>query len=92
YYANECRGGCQWTAHVLLGYRGDNPYCHHRAIELLGEGVRERIEKVRPAPGDPFDYAFFEIIREEWPREELELAKSLVATGDGWLPRSISSA
>ena len=33
YYAETCLGGCSWTAHVLTGRRGDNPYCHHRALE-----------------------------------------------------------
>ncbi len=70
YYAQECRGGCHWTSHVLLGDRGDNPYCHHRALELLRGGMRERVRMVDAAPGLPFDHARYEIVLEPWPAEE----------------------
>lgn len=63
YYAEDCKGGCHWTSHVLLGYRGDNPYCHHRAYELLLAGERERVELKTPAPGEPFDYATYRIVQ-----------------------------
>jgi radical SAM protein with 4Fe4S-binding SPASM domain len=85
YYAEECKGGCNWTSHVLLGYIGDNPYCHHRALELLQKGERERIEKKSPAPGEPFDYSIFELIREPWPEAEKARAEELVRTGQGFL-------
>jgi radical SAM protein with 4Fe4S-binding SPASM domain len=77
YYAEECKGGCNWTTHVLFGKTGDNPYCHHRALELLAKGERERIVKVSDAPGQPFDYAHFEIVREPWPEDELVRFKAL---------------
>jgi radical SAM protein with 4Fe4S-binding SPASM domain len=70
YYAQECRGGCHWTSHVLLGDRGDNPFCHHRALELMREGVRERVRCVEAAPGLPFDHARYEVYREPWPDSE----------------------
>lgn len=70
YYAEECMAGCNWTSHVLLGYIGDNPYCHHRALELQAKGERERIVKKTPAPGEPFDYSIFEIVREPIPTAE----------------------
>jgi radical SAM protein with 4Fe4S-binding SPASM domain len=76
YYAEECKAGCNWTSHVLLGKAGDQPYCHHRASELLREGVRERIQKKTPAPGEPFDYAIFEVIREPWPEGEIAAARA----------------
>jgi hypothetical protein len=38
---DECRAGCSWTARHF-GRIGNNPYCHHRALELLREGKRER--------------------------------------------------
>ncbi|MBX3233154.1 MAG: radical SAM protein [Labilithrix sp.] len=66
YYANECRAGCNFTAHVLLGKIGDNPFCHHRALMLKEEGLRERVVRVAPAPGTPFDHGRFEIVREPW--------------------------
>src|SRR6185436_7434778 len=34
YYADVCKAGCTWTTHSLLGKAGNNPYCHHRALEL----------------------------------------------------------
>ncbi len=67
YYASECRAGCTWTSHVLFGQRGNNPYCHHRALELLESGERERIELVEAAPGEPFDHGRFALVREPWP-------------------------
>lgn len=67
YYARECRGGCQWTAHVLIGERGDNPFCHHRALQLHERGERERIVRKAAAPNVPFDYNLYEIVREPLP-------------------------
>jgi radical SAM protein with 4Fe4S-binding SPASM domain len=64
YYADVCRAGCTWTTHVLFGKPGNNPYCHHRVLELKKRGLRERIVKVAAAPGKPFDYGGFEL-REE---------------------------
>lgn len=69
YYSNECRGGCNFMAHVLLGDIGDNPYCHHRALTLKDQGERERVVRIDPAPGMPFDHGRFEIVREAWPAE-----------------------
>ena len=64
YYADVCRAGCTWTAHVLFGRAGNNPYCHHRAIELSQRGLRERLMLAEAAPGVPFDHAQFELILE----------------------------
>ncbi|HXK18944.1 MAG TPA: radical SAM protein [Polyangiaceae bacterium] len=64
YYAEECRAGCTWTSFVFFGRAGNNPYCHHRALEMDKKGVREVLTKVEMAPGTPFDYGKFEI-REE---------------------------
>jgi radical SAM protein with 4Fe4S-binding SPASM domain len=85
YYNDTCRAGCSWTTHVLLGRPGNNPYCHHRALELLRKGLRERVVRVSAAPGEPFDHGLFEIIEEPWPAEELARAQHLAATGEGWL-------
>lgn len=43
YYAAVCLGGCSWTAAAVSGAPGDNPYCHHRALELRARGRRERV-------------------------------------------------
>jgi radical SAM protein with 4Fe4S-binding SPASM domain len=77
YYADECRAGCSWTTHVLFGKPGDNPFCHHRALELLAAGKRERLVKVAPAEGQPFDHGRYEIVLEDWPEEELARARAL---------------
>jgi len=50
YYADACRGGCTWMSDSLLGRAGNNPYCHHRALELARVGKRERVERVEAAP------------------------------------------
>jgi radical SAM protein with 4Fe4S-binding SPASM domain len=65
YYADECRAGCTWTADVLFGRPGNNPMCHYRALEMDKRGKRERLERVRAAPGEPFDHGLFEIVVED---------------------------
>jgi radical SAM protein with 4Fe4S-binding SPASM domain len=85
YYGAHCLGGCTWTAHVLFGRRGNNPFCHHRALELLREGRRERLVRTERASGAPFDYGKYEIVEEPWPEGELEKARAIASTGEGWL-------
>lgn len=63
-HAARCKGGCTWTSHALFGRPGNNPYCHHRALELGKLGLRERLELVEAAPGLPFDYGRFRLICE----------------------------
>lgn len=63
-HAPACRGGCSWTAHTFFGRRGNNPYCHHRALVNQRRGIRERLELAVPAPGQPFDHGVFQIIEE----------------------------
>jgi radical SAM protein with 4Fe4S-binding SPASM domain len=67
YYAEECQAGCTWTAFSLFGKPGNNPLCHHRALEFQRHGKRERLVPVAPAPGEPFDNGRFEIVIEELP-------------------------
>ena len=64
YYADTCRAGCTWTGSVLFGKPGDNPYCHHRAIEHDRRGLRERLVQRTAAPGEPFDHGTFELVVE----------------------------
>lgn len=64
YYAAECMGGCTWMAHGLFGKPGNNPYCHHRALELQRVGLRERVVLRERAPGSPFDHGVFELVSE----------------------------
>jgi radical SAM protein with 4Fe4S-binding SPASM domain len=65
YYADECRAGCTWTSHVFFGKPGNNPYCHHRALERQREGLRERLVRVEAPPGAPFDHGRFDIVVEK---------------------------
>lgn len=64
YYRDECRAGCTWMATALFGKPGNNPYCHHRAIEMERAGKRERVARVAEAPGLPFDHALWELVVE----------------------------
>ena len=64
YYAEVCMGGCTWTAHSLFGRPGNNPMCHFRALEMDRHGLRERLVKVKEAPGLPFDHGEFAIVVE----------------------------
>lgn len=85
YYASVCKGGCTWTAHVFFGRRGNNPYCHHRAIEMRRRGLRERLVRESTGTGLPFDHGRFAIVvepddgAEEWrpdatlPRRRLKV-------------------
>lgn len=65
YYAETCMGGCTWTSESLLGKPGNNPLCHHRALEMERVGLRERLVMVERAEGSPFDMGRFEIVLEK---------------------------
>jgi radical SAM protein with 4Fe4S-binding SPASM domain len=65
YYAETCRAGCTWTAESLLGKPGNNPLCHHRALEHARIGKRERLVPIASAPGTPFDHGRFALIVED---------------------------
>jgi radical SAM protein with 4Fe4S-binding SPASM domain len=63
-FAELCRGGCSWTAHVFFDKRGNNPYCHHRALTQAQRGIRERLVINRQAEGNSFDNGDFILIEE----------------------------
>jgi radical SAM protein with 4Fe4S-binding SPASM domain len=65
YYAEECMSGCTWTSFVTLGRPGNNPYCHHRALEMQRRGKRERVVRTEQARGEPFDNGIFAIVVED---------------------------
>lgn len=69
YYADTCRAGCSWTAHVALGKRGNNPWCYHRVKTLERRGIRERLVPKERAPNQPYDYGRLEIVEEPWTAE-----------------------
>lgn len=88
-HARACRGGCSQTSTVLLGKRGNNPYCHYRARELQKRGLRERITPRLLAIGKPFDHGSFRLIEEPidapWPAgDELHFTYERVAWPAGW--------
>ncbi|HVF55881.1 MAG TPA: GDL motif peptide-associated radical SAM/SPASM maturase [Pyrinomonadaceae bacterium] len=64
YYSDVCKAGCTWTTHSLFGRAGNNPYCHHRTLELSRQGLRERIVQVESAPGTPFDHGRYALLLE----------------------------
>jgi len=64
YYADVCRAGCTATSEPLLGRPGNNPFCHHRALEMQKLGLRERIELVAAAPDIPFGTGLWQVVRE----------------------------
>lgn len=82
YYADVCRAGCTWTSHVFFGRAGNNPYCHHRALDFARRGLRERLVPVESAPGLPFDHGRFEVVVEslDAPISELPRRLPLVTT------------
>jgi hypothetical protein len=85
YYAEDCLGGCSWTAHSIAGRPGNNPYCHHRALRLLRQGRRERVVRMTAPPGQSFDLATWEILEEDWPDGELQRAQAVASGSEQWL-------
>lgn len=64
YYAETCMAGCTAASEPLLGRPGNNPLCYHRAWAMDRQGLRERLEHVAPASGEPFDNGLFRVVRE----------------------------
>jgi radical SAM protein with 4Fe4S-binding SPASM domain len=81
YYADVCRGGCTWTADSLFGRPGNNPYCHHRVLQLEARGLRERVAKKHDAPNKPFAIGEFELILEAIPGREDAALPAEATTG-----------
>lgn len=73
HYASVCQGGCSWTAHTLLGRRGNMPYCFHRAEQLKARGRRERVVQVARTERRPFDFGRFELVEEDWEETHVEM-------------------
>lgn len=95
-FAELCRGGCTWTAHVFFDRRGNNPYCHHRALEQAKHGIRERVYPKVQAQGLPFDNGEFAIIEEPlnapWPENDpLHFTADRIQWSDSWQDQPESS-
>ena len=89
-FAELCRGGCSWTAHVFFDKRGNNPYCHHRALTQAKRGVRERVFLKHRAEGIPFDNGEFGLIEEPmnapWPENDpLHFSADRIQWSESWL-------
>ena len=88
-FAELCRGGCSWTAHVFFDKRGNNPYCHHRALTQEKHSIRERVYLQRRADGNPFDNGEFALIEEPintpWPENDpLHFTSDRIQWPEGW--------
>lgn len=88
-FAELCRGGCTWTAHVFFNRRGNNPYCHHRALVQAERGMRERVFPKIRALGLPFDNGEFELIEEPidtpWVENDpLHFTSDRIQWPEGW--------
>lgn len=88
-FAQLCRGGCSWTAHVFFDRRGNNPYCHHRALTQAKKGIRERFYLEQPAAGVPFDNGRFVLIEESLDaplptNDPLHFSSSSIQWSDSW--------
>ncbi|MHC5773028.1 nif11-class peptide radical SAM maturase 3 [Nostoc sp.] len=88
-FAELCRGGCSWTAHVFFDKRGNNPYCHHRALTQEKGGIRERVFLQRRADGNPFDNGEFGLIEEPitapWPENDrLHFTSDRIQWPENW--------
>jgi len=70
YYAKTCMAGCTAVSEPVLGRPGNNPFCHHRALEMDRQGLRERIEFVSKAPDVAFGTALFRVVREKKDPEQ----------------------
>jgi nif11-class peptide radical SAM maturase 3 len=92
-FAELCRGGCTWTAHVFFNRRGNNPYCHHRALNQAERGIRERVAPKVRAQGLPFDNGEFELIEEpidaSWPENDsLHFTSDCIEWPESWQEKS----
>ncbi|MBG1261944.1 nif11-class peptide radical SAM maturase 3 [Nostoc commune] len=88
-FAELCRGGCSWTAHVFFDKRGNNPYCHHRALTQEKDGIRERVFLQHQAEGNPFDNGEFGLIEEPinapWPENDsLHFTSDRIQWPESW--------
>ena len=75
-HAADCLAGCAWVSHAFLGRPGNNPYCHHRALTLQQQNLRERVERISAPPGEPFDLGQFALILERTDGSDPEVQQA----------------
>lgn len=88
-FARLCRGGCTWTAHVFFNRRGNNPYCHHRALVQAQRGIREQVYPIVRAQGLPFDNGEFALVEESLSaplpeNDPLHFSRDRIQWSDSW--------
>ncbi|MCB9751809.1 MAG: radical SAM protein [Myxococcales bacterium] len=88
YYAETCMAGCTAAAEPVFGRPGNNPFCHHRALMMDRQGLRERLEQVQGAAGGGFDNGLFRLIREH-KDPELRAAHGPVAVVEPRVSRAV---
>jgi hypothetical protein len=71
-----------------MGRPGNNPFCHHRALDMHARGLRERIELVERAPGVPFDHGYYRIVRES-NDPDVRAREGVVDVDEPRVPRTI---
>ncbi len=87
-FAEVCRGGDTWTAHVFFDRDGNDPYCHHRALHHAARDVREELSLRERAEGVPFDNGVFDtrqVPRSEWVDDPKGLRFSDIQWPEAWL-------
>ncbi|MBH8553540.1 nif11-class peptide radical SAM maturase 3 [Nostocaceae cyanobacterium CENA357] len=94
-FAELCRGGCSWTAHVFFDKRGNNPYCHHRALTQAKRGIKERVFLKNQAEGKPFDNGEFALIEEPIDascpdNDQLHFTADKIQWSESWQPKQES--
>ena len=82
-FARVCRAGCHWTAHVFFGKRGNNPYCHHRALKKAANNVQESFYLKESAPGQAFDHGVFGM-KEEAYSNKIGFNINKIIIPEGW--------
>jgi hypothetical protein len=53
--AEDCMNGCPWTS-LMPRARGNNPFCHLRAIAWACAGPQERRARVTAGPAELCDH------------------------------------
>lgn len=87
-FAEVCRGGDTWTAHVFFDRKGNNPYCHHRALHHAARDLREQVSLRERASGLPFDNGVFEtrtLPRAAWTEDPKGLRFADIQWPKAWL-------
>ena len=74
---------------MFFDKRGNNPYCHHRALVHAAQNQRETLSLKRNAFGLPFDNGEFAIqldaLQAEWPAHLARVTPDSIQWPQAWL-------